>query len=276
MLNDTEKKIMDPTDEFMAEVARNAERAGKEHAADLAAGRARIGGRLRQPNYLRSYLKAARILVQQARASDALNELAVACAYLQRHALELAIKDLLDTLHTIADYTAHLDALNHETASTAPIPADERSRKTSCHDLEALRSDLDAALQRQAAGHDPIQMPPDLALLVSEFARIERKRPERFRYPTVPRQTQQGIPKAKGQRPRVVHEQSFRKAVVIPVEDLQTRLEALTVGLFGNEDDDPLESLGGELSAHLDWLFHELYARGAFVAVTPDTDGEKP
>jgi hypothetical protein len=70
---------MDPLEELREATARGAQ----EYAADLAAGRPRIGGLWSRPDYLRSYLAAGRVLVRAARETNAFNELAVACAYQQ-------------------------------------------------------------------------------------------------------------------------------------------------------------------------------------------------
>ncbi len=176
---------MDPTDDFLEEVRRTASLAAEERAADLAAGRARIGGWWSQPNYPRSYLKAASILVREARATGAFDELAVACAYLQRHALELAIKSLLDMFYTIADDCDELGRVTGKAATTTAPSKKARERLTGCHDLEKLLRDLHAAHQREVeAGATYSGFPADLSALVVECSALERGAPERLRYPS--------------------------------------------------------------------------------------------
>ncbi len=49
------------------------------------------------------FCAAARILVHEARSTNAFNELAVVCAYLQPHTIELALKQLPEMFYAVAD-----------------------------------------------------------------------------------------------------------------------------------------------------------------------------
>lgn len=193
-------------------------RAASQRASDLEAGRARIGGSpWSRPDYLRSYLDASGILVREATKQGSLNSLAVACAYTQRHTLELAIKALIDMLHTIADLD---DEIGRGTLPSTAPSSDERRRATRHHILSDLLNDLCAARQREMNGGATYsEFPPDLAALVAEMSEIEELAPERLRYPTV-RIRDRGLVR------------SFDAEVTIPIGNWQSRLEALIDSLF--------------------------------------------
>ena len=77
---------------------------GKDKAEqDAAEGSARWGGMVRTPDYFDVYLLAAGQLIERAEHDNRLDEMAVPCFYLQRHTLELAIKELIKRLHRL-DY----------------------------------------------------------------------------------------------------------------------------------------------------------------------------
>lgn len=139
------------------------------------------------------------------------------------------------------------------TTSTAPPPA-EVDRLTSSHDLGALLRDLCAAHQREAAaGAHYRKLPDDLASLVADFAALESQQPSRLRYPTVYVKTTKR------------HESSFEDEVVVPIERLQERLEALIEELFGDEDySKPNDSIGRELDNVMHGQSQELYSLGAY------------
>ncbi len=69
---------------------------------------------------------------------------------------------------------------------------------------------------------------------------------------------------AKDHRQR--HERSFAKKILIPIEPLQARLEALFDSLFGKEGDDInglIDSLARELDVVLNGQMQELHSLGA-------------
>lgn len=225
---------MDPIEELREAGARGA----AERAADLAAGRARIGGLWARPDYMSSYLAAARILVREARATNAFNKLAVACAYQQRHTLELALKSLIGMFHCVATDSDEIARITGEpTTSTAP-PSREVERLTESHDLDELLGYLRRAHKREAdAGADYHKLPGDLSALVADFSALESRQSSRLRYPTVYVKTTRR------------HESSFEEEIVIPIEPLQARLETLIDELFGDDDfNKPSDSLGRELA----------------------------
>jgi hypothetical protein len=267
---------MDPTDELMESMRQAGEDGRKQRAADLAAGRARIGGWLAQPDYLRAYLRAGAALVAHAQATETLDELAVVCGYVQRHALELLIKELIGLFYGIADAHDELARISGEVvASTAPSK-NAKDRLTKCHDLEPLLRDLNCARQRAVdVGSQYRELPADLAALVAEFTHLEGGIAETFRYPTVRLRTPEKVhvkTKAGIEEELVTRQRSFKNETIVPISVLQVRLEALVDTLFWRQDDDlssPIDSLGYELVVEDSELSNELYGRGGLGEVVP-------
>jgi hypothetical protein len=226
-------------------------------------GRARLGGHFSQ-SYLHSYLRASSILVGETRDSDTLGEVAVACVYLQRHVLELALKTLLARMHAIAENDVAL-ALLEGRAVAESIPDAERKHLNGSHDLPALLADVRNALAREhAAGATYTLLPDELAAMVDEFTNLERSMPNeqadpsRLRYPNVK------VPESRRRDPKDKHERepSFPKSVSVAVGELQERLERLIDELF-KDIDQPTSSLGRELDITLQAQNQDLYNAGA-------------
>ncbi len=69
--------------------------------SDVENGIARFGGGWRNPSYVGAYLKAAQILIERAKADKELDQLGLPIFYLQRHTLELSIKNILRCLYEV-------------------------------------------------------------------------------------------------------------------------------------------------------------------------------
>lgn len=120
-------------------------------------GIARLGGFWRQPDYARAYLKSAGILVQHGQASGTLDDIALPAFYLQRHALELLVKGLLQQVYAIGEFRGgaevptgkQKDRLTRSHA-IAELLGD---LKTSCHELglPPAPDELDDVVQMQIA-----------------------------------------------------------------------------------------------------------------------------
>lgn len=109
-------------------------------------GVARLGGMWRTPSYTKAYLRAARLLLKEAREGRDLDQLALPIFYLHRHSLELFIKGLLGLLYDIAD-------MQHRLYKTPEIEAQlpnkaALKRLDSEHDLVRLYNDLDTASKK--------------------------------------------------------------------------------------------------------------------------------
>jgi hypothetical protein len=260
---------VEPKDDLIEGMKQASAEAHERREADLKAGTARIGGWLAQPDYLRAYLRGGSVLVAHAQATDTLDELAVVCGYVQRHALELVLKDVISLFYGIADARDRLADIRGETRVNTPPSNKARERLTQSHDLEQLLRDLTSARERALAqGSQYHELPADLAPLVAEFVQLEGGIAETFRYPSV----RLRVPKNVSIRTHtgvettlITRQQSFQDETIIPVSLLQSRLEALVNALFWPEDADtgkPIDSLGFELVAEDSHLMGELYAHG--------------
>jgi hypothetical protein len=143
-------------------------------------GIARFGGWGR-PTYSMSYALAARRLFDAA--GDQLDELAIPCFYLQRHALELALKDLLSLVDSVERDAATLQEARGERVTAKPLTSDERQCLTTQHSLSKLVEMLDRVLQRASRGH----VPAGWKKLVRGYESFERGSHERSRYSKVKR-----------------------------------------------------------------------------------------
>jgi hypothetical protein len=195
---------------------------------------AKIGGFLPQPDYGLSYLLAARYVIQSGQADRRQNEVALPTAYLQRHAFEIALKDLRDQARRIKVDYAWLAALRLDSKAAAPNVPKLKFE----HDLATLLAQVGTALAEIDYG----DVPPEFAELVDRMAALERSDPTRVRYAT-------------GKDGKT----SFPSPVEIPVGETQERLEQLFAKhLHWNLGDDG-EALGAQLSQEGQYLAQELY-----------------
>lgn len=126
-----------------------------QNEIDTGNGIARLGGFWRQPDYARAYVKSAGILVRHGQANGTLDDIALPAFYLQRHALELLVKGLLQQVYDIGEFRGN-----------AKIPTEKQKDrlirshaivelvgdlKTSCHELglPAALDELDDVVQMQ-------------------------------------------------------------------------------------------------------------------------------
>lgn len=206
------------------------------HQEDLRAGRARIGGPFWFGGYRESYLAAASVLVKEGRSIGDLSEHAVPALYLQRHALELMLKDLLYSMYGMADDSFSLAQLRGAAGPSNDFrPSEkERRRATSAHDLSALMADLVSAFGRaSSAGFAFRPLPPDLEQCVKDFAVLEDGAATRLRYDRVRLKNRADL------------ERSFPERVGVPIEGFQARLLAIEAELFTQRVEPP--SLADEI-----------------------------
>ena len=211
-------------------------RIAQEREDDRRAGVARAGGRFRRPPYAAAYVAAARWTLDRAADDDLLDEMAMPITYLQRHSLELIIKDLLGVASDIDASRKHLDTGCHVEVA---VPHD--------HVLQELAALL---LQRlKAVGYD---CPPEIVDLAKELSEFEDADETRTRYAT-------GKPKGKYSK------SSFPEEVVIPLRAWQERLESLHEHvLFRDVPPDPGQphTLLEHLDREADSLFQALCHAG--------------
>ena len=167
-------------------------------------GSIEIGGEERLPEYPHFYVEAARRLLS-ASGSD-LGPVALPLVYLQRHCLELIIKDI-----HLASLFLSAAKLTSEGKWVTPERPPEHHRLV----------DLVVALG-QSLGEHSLTMPTGLESLAKEMDALESSSPDRYRYAWT-RQTRKQ--KSCGQGP----EESFATPQRLPVREIQIRLEPLAL-----------------------------------------------
>ncbi|MEM9460773.1 MAG: hypothetical protein AAGF11_41805 [Myxococcota bacterium] len=165
-----------------------------------------IGDWLWCPDVALSYLLGARILLDSARDDD-IDRIVLPISYLQRHALEVGIKDAIDLAYEISFSRAWLGQLHVDLGAPPPT----LRRASFDHGLSRLITELDRALS--SIGYDPA--PPLLRAMADELAETEQNKPDRWRYSKVRSQS------------RVGFEPSFSTPVAVPLADIQSRLETV-------------------------------------------------
>jgi len=200
------------------------------------AGNVLIGGIWSQPYYAGSYLQAAKALVEKAHGSRQLELVAVPILYLQRHTLELVLKDLLHLMFELYDNDKYVERVTSVAPRVQPPPKNELDRSQGSHDLAALASDVRRTHARYCAGgYDLRPISPKLDALVAEFAALEKNDPTRLRYSTVKVEDKTASKQASRKRPKVLA-RSFDSEVMIEVVRLQADLESLMEELQRPED----------------------------------------
>lgn len=206
--------------------------------SDLEAGVARLGGFWRHPNYFESYLYSASVLIEQGRATGTLDEIGLPGFYLQRHSIELLLKELLSCLTSISE-------LRNQLGRSVSKPSDEllwdmhRS-----HDLVDLYDHV-----IELADMLKLSAPPDeLGSLISDMKILEMTETwSRYRSSST---------KKKNSSARF-HVDHIPDEVVIPVVEFQERLDAIACltssrEAFGNTYEDELHEVWSELIATIE------------------------
>ena len=173
------------------------------------ADQAVVGGVWQRADLGLSYLLAASYVVEAAQKDARVSEVALPAAYLQRHALEAQLKEVLTTVYRIEKYTLWLDLLQTD-GSANPPP--EREVKLE-HSHLVLRNLLQQALT--AGNHEPL--PEEVSQLCDEVSKQEAGAPERYRYHTVRR----------GRGPKAPLEESFPQTETLPIVEMQQRMEGV-------------------------------------------------
>jgi hypothetical protein len=191
------------------------------------------------PGYAAVYVAAARAVFDAgvAGAKREFDHLARPCIYLQRHALELMIKDLRDLALAILESR---DAVDTEREYKPPKP-------THGHDLVKL-----VAAATTAVAQAGWTFPDEISRLARELAALEQGDETRLRY-------------AKGARGDFENQRSFSHAVNVPVEDWQRRLEAINRSLTPRMSvKEGEETFLGEMAMELHCLTQRLAALGLY------------
>jgi hypothetical protein len=169
-----------------------------------------VGGLWQRPHLSMGYAQAARLLLASATQQEAdLAEVGMPILFLMRHAIELALKDVLLAYDDIQASQAEIDAHDGKPTAAKPRPEPEINEVNSTHDLAKLLGSIKRWM--------PYYVTPNWDELVSEIERIERQAPERFRYDSV-----RTLNPATKKKEMVRSFEDLRK---IPVGDLIGRLE---------------------------------------------------
>lgn len=197
---------------------------------------AEVGGMWGQPNLGLAYLLAARHVIAEGEREQRLREVALPVAFLQRHAMELALKDLLETAYEIQRDRGWLAALQQDSDAEPGV------RKTAPfkHDFKKLRKLVRGALK--AIGFD---LPDDIDAMTMKLGTVEMFDPSRFRYLTG----------ADG-------EKSFPESEVLHVGQVQADLEALFEKHFhfqGFDRPNTEWNLATDLAAEGEYLTQAIY-----------------
>lgn len=205
---------------------------------DLDAGVARLGGFWRHPNYFESYLYSASVLIERGRTTGTLDEIGLPGFYLQRHSIELLLKELLGWLTSISE-------LRNQLGRSVSKPSVEllRDMHTS-HDLVDLYGHV-----IELADMLSLSPPPDeLGSLISEIEKLEITETwSRYRSSSKKQ-------KNSGARLHVDH---IPDEVVIPIVEFQERLDTIAYltssrKAFGDTYEDELQAVWSELNAAIE------------------------
>jgi hypothetical protein len=183
----------------------------EEREADIREGMARVGGRGRI-FYDDAYVRSARLILDETASRNALEDLAMPCVYLQRHALELMLKDLIDAI-------CYLEACDDALSNSAVVNVEKLREKgmlrLSKKDQELLRShrllDLATKANELLAKYDEA-LPESIFALARDLHAFESGDETRVRYP-------------RGKPSGAYAHASFPAEVRIPLRDWQGRLE---------------------------------------------------
>lgn len=201
------------------------------NSTDLATGTARLGG-YRAPNYCQAYLLAAHTLLKTARKQKQLDHHALPIFFLQRHAAELMIKDLLLLGIEVQQYREKLHIPSSAFPSSRQIDRAERS-----HDLDVLFCDLVAMAKALQVGI----VPEVLRTVISEIRKVEQREETLARYSF---HTQ----RLKESKTRHVH---LQDEITIPLGKIQNLLQTAndTLGTIWPFNESLMGMLGGQLDS---------------------------
>jgi hypothetical protein len=185
-------------------------------------GEPTIGGLLRRPNLPLSYMLAARHVIDRAEADERLAEIALPAAYLQRHALELLLKDALSAAYEIERDRRWLTNLRKNRRAKRPP---ETHVVPSWHSHGELRKLLCAALKEINFG----PLPWVVTSMCARIARAEARAPERYRYQMV--EFNKKRRKGKKHRKKKLKE-AFGKRETLEIIATQNLLEATFQKVF--------------------------------------------
>jgi hypothetical protein len=168
---------------------------------------AKVGGFWAEPNLGLSYLLAARHVIEKGSVESRLNEVALPAAYLQRHAYEVALKDVLETAYMLKRDETWLQMLKASPKAKPPT----QTKVPPEHRFDELLNLLGVALAEIDYGG----VPPEVQEMSKRLGQVEDFEPTRLRYLKL----RSGA-------------QSFPNPVLLHVGETQARLEAVFENVF--------------------------------------------
>jgi hypothetical protein len=129
-------------------------------------GKASIGGLLSTPDLALSYLLSARYTIEGAIAIGRLSEVALPAAYLQRHAVEIALKSIIGSAKGTAQDDLLWDMLDKDPNAEAPT-----FKPPSGHDFGTLVPE--AAVALKAISFD--DLPDPLVKMCEKLTNLEKR-----------------------------------------------------------------------------------------------------
>lgn len=227
---------------------------------------ARVGGLWRQPNYLRSYAKAGAMLLHAAGDDDYYDDVGLPLFYLQRHTVELAIKEVIHTLLDIAEMEEVLAVPAGERWTKVADACARRPRDAAHgHVLGTLVTNAKNLLK---AYPPSLRLPDDFDHLVAIIAGIEndanaKPRPDRLRYPNMTPAKGEMRNDARSIPTHVVRNGSVESApaTVLPVGLLNDAIGALLAGPMRCESHDD-DTFFAALALETESLGQRLYSAG--------------
>ena len=163
---------------------------------DLQNGISRFGG-YRKPSYFMAYLKSAEILIEYGVKNNTLDEIGIPAFYMQRHALELLLKQVISSLYEVAELRLQLNEKDYKPSKR------QKDRLTTEHKLKKLWNDLKKTSDQMEFSSPPIE----LLQLIENIERFEKSSVTWARYEN------------SGDTQHVKDE------IVLPIIDLQKQLD---------------------------------------------------
>lgn len=202
---------------------------------------------MNQTSLWRSYARAARDLLERAVREGTVDELAMPIFFLQRHAIELTIKDVIEALEGHAQNEAVARAAEHEWSALWTAWHAGESAGAATHDLDKL---IDIAKGLLVTRAWPAPLPVEFQGLADLIGKFEddgkgQARVDRSRYRVMKRKG--GKKSTEDRRDlasvRMLEADGNRwKPVTTEIDlgEIQQRLDELLVGpmRYGNDDDD--------------------------------------
>jgi hypothetical protein len=175
----------------------------EQKISDLEKGISRLGGRWRVPSYKHAYLKASQLLINEAIKNDSLDQVGLPIFYLQRHTIELCLKELLSIAYSIVESRNNKNESEHVQIT---LSKEQINRLNTEHKIHSLYCDL-KKICNSLYSRD---LPDEFELLIKKIISFENTDPTWSRYS-----------KKKDKSKHIVHE------IEIPIKEIQSQIDKI-------------------------------------------------